>query len=84
MLLVSTSEISRLQLASIAEQTCLSVTLSHTSEDRLSHDMAIKHQLQREITNSYQTYCKKKQKNSDTWKIAVIILKFEQYRFKTE
>ena len=38
--LVSISEISSLQLASVAAQACLSLTWSQTPEDRVSHDVA--------------------------------------------
>ena len=38
--LVSISEISRLELVAVAEQVGWSLTWSHTSEDRFSHDLA--------------------------------------------
>ena len=40
MSLVYTNKISRLQLATLAEQASLSLTWSHTSEERFSHDTA--------------------------------------------
>ena len=38
--MVAISRIPRLLLASVAEQAGLSLTWSHTSEDRFSHDVA--------------------------------------------
>ena len=51
--IVAKPKVSSLSLVSVAEQTCLSLTWSHTTEDRFSHDEAqIKLVLMRAITLS--------------------------------
>ena len=48
--LVPISEISRLQLVSVAELVGLSLTWSHTSEDRFSHDLNDMHPVKTQIS----------------------------------